>query len=473
MEEIRDKKKLNKRPLLICLAIALVFAVIGFIDIKSNAAESETSGTENVVTVYLNSFRNNEGVIQLVSDNKFVIKGNEDIEVYYYQSHSEPTTETSEANYYVASKYPFTVTAYSRTDSTSEYVQKYDYNISVPENNCGVYHWYDTKYYDSGQYLYYHTFETDYANTTQLNTSYGYDTFLEYYLKNELDEKVDYNSLEVDNDMLVPTNMKRNVMTFVDKSQYADIVNPTIGQWFTYSYDYITWTNTSSAYHLQLEIVPIVQYYHQPLIGGNRFIEEFIGEWKTVEVFESVTNSYEKITLLSTVENEDEESYLFYEDIVENYDFGLNGKAELFFGYRIRYADVENEKVSPWVTLMPSHSKGMYVSEIVYSDDTITDLGGADGTTNIYDVEDTTIEDAKNNINIENEFKDKYDVVDSDIDVQEATNWLYSVVNFIKGTPQVVGSVLGFLPQPILYGMYVCIFLGIIASGLAIVKALL
>ena len=66
-----------------------------------------------------------------------------------------------------------------------------------------------------------------------------------------------------------------------------------------------------------------------------------------------------------------------------------------------------------------------------------------------------------------------YTIVDNDVDVQEATNWLYSVVNFIKGTPSVIGSVLGFLPKPILYGMYVCIFLGVIASGVAIVKALI
>lgn len=482
MEEIIKKKKLNKKPLLICLAIAFVFAVIGFIDIKSNAAESVNSFGDNEVVVYLNSFRDVGGVIQQESDRKFVIKGNEDIEVYYYQSHTEPTRELSQANFYVVSNYPFEIIAYGRPDGSSNYNQVYDYDITGSLNNCGVYHWWDTNSYTYGQLLYYHTFVTDYSNVKQLEKPYNYEGFLEYYLKNELEVKVDYNSFEIDDDMPIVENV------VFDRLETREFNN---GKRTKKVIDYIRF-QPNSDYKLMIMLCPSVYSSY----GSKDYVADFKNYEYPSWIYMCVADKNLKeiscdlgTFLIPTDDISDIKSsdyYMYYDEILNSLP---QGTFKPTMGYRLAYVDVNKGLIGPSTYIKPLAYNSAVPDMETYSYFTLYSDGSRNTEkimnlktwTTEYDATtgetskdlDEVIQDMKDTVvNVGDYLKDKV-VVDSNVDVQEATNWLYSVVNFIKGTPQVVGSVLGFLPQPILYGMYVCIFLGIIASGLAIVKALL
>ena len=79
MEEKKEKKKFNKKPLLICLAIALVFAIVGFIDIKSNAAENEN------ITFYTTAYnsKNNDSTLKPIIKYKWLVSGQDDMKVFY------------------------------------------------------------------------------------------------------------------------------------------------------------------------------------------------------------------------------------------------------------------------------------------------------------------------------------------------------------------------------------------------------
>ena len=455
MEENKKKKKLNKKPLLICLAIALVFAVIGFIDIKSNAAEKysvnvtfdRTTGTENIVT----------NVITFYSISP--------MQVYVYTSHDVPASQTEKVWGYafVVSDSKIDNVGVTSSEKYTKngkdfYVMKYNLSFGPLDASSGHPNQYYDVYSDCGK---------DIRLKTQYATAYD---FAQAYINDSLDVVIDYSSFEVDDDMPVPTNIKRNII----KNEIKDSLIPdTLGG---ETYDYITWTNTSETYPLQLQVVPVVQYFDVRLTE-NIFTKEFYGEWNTQAIYEEVTNSF---TLCTFATNPDTllkyplftSGLSFKSECNDKYSKGFFEENYLKFGYRIRYVDIENEKASPWLVLVPTKELDDYKTFVEYADTSISDSSDGNGLFNEYENLDD-IENAKTDIKTENEFKDKYDVVDGDVDVQEATNWLYSVVNFIKGTPQVVGSVLGFLPQPILYGMYVCIFLGIIASGIAIVKALL
>ena len=108
MEEIKNKKKLNKKPLIICLVLALLFGIVGFIDIKSNAAESQTS-IEFVMPLYTED----GGSMEI---RKFVVSGQDDMLVYYVQSHNQPTTEIKYSLAYVVSDYPISCIEYNSYD---------------------------------------------------------------------------------------------------------------------------------------------------------------------------------------------------------------------------------------------------------------------------------------------------------------------------------------------------------------------
>ena len=108
MEEIKNKKKLNKKPLIICLVLALLFGIVGFIDIKSNAAESQTS-IEFVMPLYTED----GGSMEI---RKFVVSGQDDMLVYYVQSHNQPTTEIKQSLAYVVSDYPISCIEYNSYD---------------------------------------------------------------------------------------------------------------------------------------------------------------------------------------------------------------------------------------------------------------------------------------------------------------------------------------------------------------------
>lgn len=297
--------------------------------------------------------------------------------------------------------------------------------------------------------------------------SYGRNALISDFQNSSIqgDIQIDYDSFEIDNDMPVINDLKRNVIE-------NKVTNGLTTELFASEvYDYVTWTNTSKQYYLQLETMPVVQYYKVTLTK-NIFLKEFQGEWATQEIYSDVTNSYIKHTDVTNLPLEDPEAWNFYCDCTNNYSCGFLEDNYLFFGYRLRYVDIENKKAGPWVVLMPSQEKNFYVGYIEYSDDSTIDLDDVDGVVNEYtDLEN--IEDAMDDVDTENRFKDEYEIVDNEVDVQEATNWLNTVINFIKGTPSVISVVLVFLPKPILYGLYVVLFLGVIGAGFGIIRALI
>ena len=99
-----------------------------------------------------------------------------------------------------------------------------------------------------------------------------------------------------------------------------------------------------------------------------------------------------------------------------------------------------------------------------------TEEEDATGTKNNYS---GNLEDIKEDINKENEFRNENIVLDTNTDVTTITNWMKTVVNFIKSTPSLIGSVVSFLPAPITNAFYMIIFLGAFATVIGIVKALI
>lgn len=290
------------------------------------------------------------------------------------------------------------------------------------------------------------------------------------------DIQIDYDSLEIDNDLPVPTDIKIN--SIENKTSVAVGIGR---EYYSEFYHYINWTNTSDL-PIQVEVSPIAQFYEQKLLGfkyGDWFFNSsydwqlmFLIKEKNNWIFETRENDYFHLP--------DYDPFVYaelYEDIWETlgneYDTSTGSKYVAYYtsAYRFRYVDADNLKAGPWVYVVPQ-GKSNWVSFIEYDDKSSSNASDVTGSSNVYDDLDN-IDDVITDIDYENKFKDEYEIVDNEVDVQEASNWLQTVINFIKGTPSVVGSVLGFLPRPILYGMYVCIFLGVIAAGLAIIRALI
>ena len=278
---------------------------------------------------------------------------------------------------------------------------------------------------------------------------------------------IDYSSLEVDDNMPVPTNFSVN-----------KIYNSTNTDKFVY--DYITWTNTNKEYSIQVDIGPVVYTYENKLFGFKygKLLAFHDSTYLLEEILEPLTHQF-------TFEVFDPDDYYstmdyipsfmaYYKEIDAEYPAGTFTDYNNFnsVGYRFRYIDKSNLKAGPYVIVVPDRRNlGSYESYVLYSDGYFSIGEDSTGIYNKY--ENGNLDDMVADVDKEVIYKDKYETIDGDMDVTEATGWLKSVASFIKGTPDFVGSVMSFLPDPIRYGMYVCLFLGVIASGYAIVKALI
>lgn len=458
----KTKKKRFTKLVIILFMVAILFFILGLVDIKVNAAESDTYEVITYQTKYV--YENGDTKDGYPKDEEYcTFSSTSPIDIYVYDSHSAPYTGTGiEFSIYAVSSTPFTGKNYLTFDSTEYIIDgKKIYVIGI----------YGSTGFGSPLSGYIETsFDGDYQIGARLNVNYTKDEFAQAYANEYLDIVIDYDSLEVDNNMLMPTNIKRNII----KNEIKDNLSATYlgGD----MYDFITWTNTSELYSLQLQVVPVVQYY-DVRFSENIFTKEFYGEWETQAIYDDVTNSYTLCTFSSNPEilrvyPAYASGVTFKGECDEKYSKGILEENYLKFGYRVRYIDKENLKASPWLVLVPMKELDKYEVYVEYADNSKSDTTDGNGLFNEYEnLED--IENAKTDIKTENDFKDKYDVVDNEVDVKEATNWLYSVVNFIGDTPHLIAVVLPFLPKPILYGLYVTVFLGVIASGIAIVKALL
>lgn len=449
-----EEKKTKNKPKLIYILIftlALVLLLAGLFDMKANAAEYEHSVHiyYDVVT-YKNEDEYDKSIFAELN-----LTCESPMFVYLYDVLVPITGEFEVASYVVSQS---SIQGSPNPCSTF-----------VDNNNVT---WYCISPSIGGKVHspYSRTFQciqTGAEEVHYLNCFYTYNEFVEAFKDDTLDLVIDYDSFPIDDEMPVVENLKRNVI----KNSVSNPLGVELSA--SETWDLISWTNTSDKYQLELQTVPIVQFYKISL-PDNKFIKEYYGEWETKEIFNEVTNKYKNFTNITNEQfiYENANAYHFYYECGEKYSTSAFEDKFLYFGYRLRYIDVENGKKGPWVTLIPGHSFDSYTGYVSYSDDTTSDLGNLNGTVNEY-VDMENIEDAIQDIETENNFKDKYETIDNEADIQEASNWLKTVVNFISGTPSVVGSVLSFLPQPILYGLYITIFLGVIASGIAIIRALI
>lgn len=171
-----------------------------------------------------------------------------------------------------------------------------------------------------------------------------------------------------------------------------------------------------------------------------------------------------------------------YKSYYESILYGLSDNGSVNFvptmGYRLAYVDLSNNQIGPSTYILPNYYDNLDPDDEAFSFFTLYSDGtkGSEKVMNLktwQEEEFISLDDAKDVINKVNDKLNDYQIIDSDLGVGEATSWLQSVASFIKGTPSFVASVMAFLPEPVRYGMFVCLFLGVIASGYAIVKALI
>ena len=463
MEEKKEKKKINKKALLVLFTLAIVFAIIGFIDIKSNAAELSLYDME---FYYVGEKYDSSG--NLLDDDTFIsnhhiLSSSSPIDVYFYR----PSDDYS----YVGdcSLFAFAV-------SQSEFYEDGTFigssgSVSI---NGNIFYYisfgYTSTFSDSLSYEYY-----VFKNANKLyrlnNSSYisNFSSFANDLKNGTLDftQQIDYDSLEIDESIDVVNNLKVNKLN--DSKFYKNQV----------VYDYLTWSNTENM-KLQVQFQPVVKIYKNS--KHETYLREYSGEWFDSELLDVGAQSFLcGMDVIGTTIDKDSlvnvDSWEFFSNIYGNADYydwsGFNAESpEFCYRYRVRYIDTDNLMAGRWVYVSPSKQYEQYEAFIEEIDDSQNIVNGSLGGSKI-DIDDIGIDAGIESIENENAFKDKYEIIDGDADTQEVMNWLNTVVSFIKGTPDLVTEVLSFLPQPILYGMYITIFLGVIASAIAIIKALI
>lgn len=467
MEEIKNVKqeKSSKKQFVVSLMIslAIIFFLLGILDIKSNAAESNTikfSITREQENI-------NTGAITYYPVS-YTLTSESEMEMYVYQSHFERTTEPITTHFFAVSDSPITMIRDSSSSSSTSFLHngKTRYYIHHGSNYPNTTTW---------PHFYNLTFETE-VNYKSLTTGYynKQTDFINDYINDNLGFVIDYDSFEIDNNIPVITDMQAN------RIQNWDSVN-SYNQYF----DYITWVN-SSDYDIQIKKVFTV-YFMRKVDGKIRLLgTEHNPDTVVDEIYTGGTTSFTQQTDDKYILNDRYSDYEYYAYIAQNNEYENWTISKYGFQYAFRYIDVENNKAGRWSLVMPFENIGdidqtftfSYMLEDGSNSEPITLGGIGEEFTDLWDYPDG-LDYAKDVIDSENEYIERSEsefeekLQKADLGVEEVSNWLYAVVGFIKNTPQVVGSVLAFLPRPILYGMYVCIFLGVIASGLAIVKALL
>lgn len=488
-----EKKERKLKFVYILFALSIVSAVFGFCDLKSHAEELPEDTSEkwycyvtydNPRETFLNPI-DGSTVYKDLSSCKLIWEFDNDSDIRY-------AFVKSTSSYYGVEKYNYKLYGYNFV--TEEYVScnmknvvtygMYKYYSNGNDVLVGNYSMSGNEFFDScvPRDITVSVFVEVYIAHYNTNIPiFATSTDMDNYLKtgDRLNELIDYDNLPIDDDMPVVENLLRNTISdyqsgvglggVKEKPLFPSIV-----------YDFVSWNNTSDEFCLQLQSMNVAQFFKVSL-SGSEFLNEYYDEWLTREIFTTVTNNFIQISECSNMYTNSEDfpdtyvEYMkcssFVSECESTYD--QKGTGYPMFAYRIRYVDIVNKKAGPWVVLLPGHDKDgqFYISYIEYSD-TSSEYVSADGLDAEYD-DLSDVDSAVESINTENNFKDKYEIIDNEVDVQEATTWLKTVFSFIKTAPSVIGSALSFLPQPILYGIYVCIFLGVIAGGIAIVKALI
>lgn len=450
MEENKSLK--IKKPYLIIFALALAFAIMGFIDLKVNATESYNITLER----YDHEFDANGNEIKNVLGANYTIAFPDEVSLYYYTSCDIPVVSEQTAYVIAVCKQQYT------TSDIQVTINGENYFVSPLIGYCKTY-----MGSDGGGYM--EWLISGDCQKYKLNSGYDQSSFSNA-LKNgsvDCEQIIDYSQLQTDDNMPYPTDFSVN-----------KIYNSTNTDKFVY--DYITWTNTNKEYSIQVDIGPVVYTYENKLFGFKygKLLAYHDSTYLLEEILEPLTHQF-TFEVFDPDDYYPEKDYIpsfmaYYKEINAEYPAGTFTDYNNFnsVGYRFRYIDKSNLKAGPYVIVVPDRRNlGSYESYVLYSDGYFSSGEDSTGIYNKY--ENGNLDDMVADVDKEVIYKDKYETIDGDMDVTEATGWLKSVASFIKGTPDFVGSVMSFLPDPIRYGMYVCLFLGVIASGYAIVKALI
>ena len=450
----KSSRKKSWRFVLIIFALALIFALLGFVDLKSNAAELYYADYVLVATEHCDDgFKENMLISGSLSSSS---------PIYFYCFNIEnPVSGRNDIVAYPVSRSNITGNA----NGTRTLVDK--------NGDTWYYCWAIGVTFDSP-----YPFSVEWRvrnadKVFKLNNFVNLDSFVSQFSNDTLDstEVIDYNFLEVDSSLPLIEGVLANKISNKTGVNSGGHSVTSVKEY----YDYVTWKNTGS-YEIQIERFPIVKFYEGTFTP--KFVQDFEGNFYLMDVLPADTSSFTYQVDLNYIETNYPDDYSFLTEVSSEVA-GFWDTTVLYYGYRLRYVDATNNKASCWTYVVPEQSDSHwdyieypYYSYVEYVDGSLSDNSDATGSSGEYDsLED--IDNAKTELDNENAFKDKYDVISGDVGTTEATNWLYSVVNFVKSTPNVVGSVLGFLPTPIRSGVFVVIFLGVISSGLAIIRVLI
>lgn len=491
-----EKKKIFKLSY-IFIALAIIFAIFGFFDLKSNAAELPyfryTVNSCDVNPDYdlfsglkYTDYTGTSYDLNLNSDYKYafnrrVIEKNDGSRLIYMYL------------YYVDTVNPDGVHLVTCSNTESDDFPLHYYDVTYTGVGSSVGKWPIYKYtlgewklYDGldvykndsflGSYSFYDIPSS--ANSVIYNQTYTTNILvfnddynaLENYLLNGVVENIviDYDNLPVDDDMPIVENLMFNSIDLSENTLLSSSPD---------AYDYVTWTNTTDAYPIQIDCCVGLLKHKGKTLTEERYIDWY--NWKiTDEYINSFTKKRSGIENDSQMDDEWLSKNLSYVVKTLTEGISLTTDYSYAFGYRVRYIDTINRVAGPWVVLLPGATKNTYDSYIVGSDGYMNLIGDSTGSIETFDPEDTSLEGATATIDKKNEAKDTVEdsgflVVGNDMDTSDAVSWLNAVISFIKSTPSLVKSVMSFLPSTILYGLYAIIFLGVIAAAWAIVKALI
>ena len=481
---MEEKKTLKiKKPRLIIFALAIAFAIMGFIDLKVNAAESLVEDIPYNEQYCKVSYFTYDYVNKSYRLRDWDLHTPHTRIALYYGDFTDNAHDPDNINNVIQNigkgyrlcvlRDPNNSMQYWETGSYSEV--HYDKNMNVKSSDSHEYGYGNTLSHAEsiptsnpdwkciGSFKGQEKVE-NLTIDTNIPIFTDWDSLREYLETGFYDPSgvvIDYSQLQTDD--TIGTIEKPLMNIIVNEVMENDLLGNATQKIYEV-YNYVVWKNTENL-DLQVEIAPFVNVNKG--LFDKTFWKQIKGEWENFEILPNGTTTMTQRSDMYYLE-ETNSKYTEFLDNVENEYGGLNKECELFFAYRFRYIDISTMRAGKWVYVVPS-SNG-YTSFTEYLDGTKSSYEKIDGVS----VETENVEDVNNikdNIDLENEFLEKYET--TEIDVEDATNWLQSVASFIKGTPSFVGSVMSFLPEPIRYGMYVCLFLGVIASGYAIVKALI
>lgn len=505
MEE--NKKNKIKKPYLIIFTIAIVFAIFGFIDLKSNATESliedipyaeqyinttylrhnyqsdtyykiceERSNPSSRMALYYGDINqrildpNNLNKVITSTGKGYVICCDESIRGSYWRSKASFTTYDSKR----------VVTSY---DENSSYSGSWIYPSldTIPsdfENFASYVFYMDVgSYTDSNFLVEICDIDTNIPIFTDWNALTEY---IDTGLYNPSHTVIDYDTSKYtyDDTIPVPDSLSYSVQTI--HSVQDDLFS---------HYILASWKNTSNDYTIEVELQP---YANKSSINMERIVftfgegdmekidSEFYGDWFKWDILNPGTSR--KMYAYDDLFMNNDLSVWWNKIKSENFSSFDNLMGRSFnrlINYRIRYIDPVYKRYGSWRSVIFAGNTG-YKSYIQNDLNNVIDQ--SDFNKGFHNVTDSvgTIDNIDTGFvnDIANERQDYFEEFGTSNtysvgDITEAKNWLSSVATFIKDTPSFVASVMSFLPQPILYGLFVCIFLSVIAAGYAIIKALI